>query len=297
MKIIICAKQIRHTYARTGKTPDTKYINPEDSIFRVNPYDEAATELALRLRETVKNVEINLLTLGDMISEDQLRRCLATGPDHIYRIAFNGHKNPDPLSQPDPRVKADLISKAAKSLNADLILCGKESLDRANGQVGVLVAHQLNLPFVSAITDLSYDKKSSMAKVQRSAGRGVREIIECPLPAVFSVELGAQLRLPAIEARKLANAYEIRTPDIPDISAETVPAKIICKDIFQPSPRPLIIPAPDSTLNSYDRVLQLLAGSTVEKKGEMLTGSTESQVEGIIDFLKENEFIESKKVD
>ncbi len=292
MKIIVCVKQICHTYTRTGKSPDTKYINPEDSIFRVNPYDEAATEIALRLGEAVGNTEISLLTLGNLVSEDQLRRCLATGPDHLYRIDFNEHKDPDPFSQPDPWVKADLISRAAKSLNADLILCGKESLDRASGQVGALVAQQLNLPFVSAITDLCFDKKNSMARVQRSAGRGAREIIECALPAVFSVDLGAELRLPTIEARKLADAYDIRTPDI---SKETIPAKIICQDILQPSPRPRIIPAPDSTLNSFDRVLQLLAGSSVEKKGELLTGSAESQVDGIINYLKENEFIESEK--
>ncbi len=50
MRIIICTKQIRHTYARTGKEPDKNHINPEDSIYRVNPYDEAAIEQALRLK-------------------------------------------------------------------------------------------------------------------------------------------------------------------------------------------------------------------------------------------------------
>ncbi|QTA81451.1 Electron transfer flavoprotein subunit beta N-terminal domain-containing protein [Desulfonema limicola] len=292
MKIIVCTKQIRYTYARTGKNPDMKYINPEDSIFRVNPYDEAATELALRLRDTVGNVEISLLTLGDMIAEYQLRRCLAAGPDHLFQADFNGHKNPDPLSQPDPWVKADLIARAAKSIGADLILCGKESMDRASGQVGALIAQQLDLPFVSAITDLSFDRETNKAEVQRSAGRGVREFIECALPAVFSVDLGPDLRLPTVEARKKADAYKIRTPDV---GTETIHAKITCKDIFQPRPRPKIIPAPDSSLNAFDRILQLLAGSKVEKKGEMLTGSTQSQVEGIINFLKENKFIESEK--
>ncbi|MCA1795223.1 MAG: hypothetical protein LC660_15380 [Desulfobacteraceae bacterium] len=56
MNIIVCVKQICYTYARTGKNPDTKYINPEDSIFRINPYDEAATELALRVKETAGNI-------------------------------------------------------------------------------------------------------------------------------------------------------------------------------------------------------------------------------------------------
>ncbi|MCA1795222.1 MAG: hypothetical protein LC660_15375 [Desulfobacteraceae bacterium] len=200
------------------------------------------------------------------------------------------HKDTDPFSQPDPWVKANLISQAAKSLEADLVLCGKESLDRASGQVGALVAGQLDWPFVSAITDLSFDKETRLVSVLRSAGRGVREMIECPLPAVFSVELGAELRLPTIEKRKLADACDIRTPDI---TPETIPGKIICQDIFQPKPRPRLIQTPDSSLNAFDRILQLLAGSRIEKKGELLTGSTTSQVEGIIRFLKNNEFIES----
>ncbi len=289
MNIIVCAKQICYTYAATGKNPDTKYITPQDSIFRVNPYDEAATELALRLKEIASDTRVSLLTLGNMISEAQLRRCLATGPDHLYQMDFIEHKDADPFFQPDPWVKADLISQAAKSLDADLILCGKESLDRASGQVGALVAQQLNLPFVSAITDLFFDQKTRMVTVSRSAGRGVREMIECALPAVFSVDLGAELRLPALEKRKWANAYDIST--LPVIR-ETIPEKRICRDIFQPRPRPRIIPAPDSALNSFDRILQLLAGSRVEKKGELLTGSTASQVEGIIRFLQKNEFIE-----
>lgn len=290
MNIIVCAKQICHTYAGTGKNPDTKYITPEDSIFRVNPYDEAATELALRLKETASDTRVSLLTLGDMISEAQLRRCLATGPDHLYQMDFIEHKDSDPFFQPDPWVKADLISQAAKSLDADLILCGKESLDRASGQVGALVARQLNLPFVSAIIDLFFDQKTRKVNVLRSAGRGVREMIECALPAVFSVDLGAALRLPTLEKRKSADAYDIRT--LP-VTGETIPATRICRDIFQPRPRPRILRTPDSAQNSFDRVLQLLAGSRVEKKGELLTGSTASQVEGIIRFLKNNGFIES----
>jgi electron transfer flavoprotein beta subunit len=301
MKIIVCTKQICHTYARTGMNPDTEYINSEDSIFRVNPHDEAATELALRLRETIKDTKVDLLTLGSMISEDQLRRCLATGADNLYQVDFKGHKDPDPFFQPDPRVKADLISKTAKFLGADLILCGKESLDRTSGQVGALVAGKLNLPFVSGIIDLSFDKKTHMLRVKRSAGRGVKEIIECSYPAVFSVGLGPELRLPIIEKRQLAQAYEIRTPDIgtPDSDKQgsqyaSIQAKSVCTKIFQPRPRSRIIPVPDSNLDAFDRVLQLLTGSRVEKKGELLTGSTTSQVEGIINFLKENQFIESE---
>jgi electron transfer flavoprotein beta subunit len=58
-----------------------------------------------------------------------------------------------------------------------------------------------------------------------------------------------------------------------------------------------MVAAPDSREQAYERIMQLLTGSTVEKKGEILTGSTDSQVEGIIDFLKANGFIEADLTD
>ena len=55
--------------------------------------------------------------------------------------------------------------------------------------------------------------------------------------------------------------------------------------------------APDSRQHAYYRIMQLLTGSTVEKKGEILTGNPESQVEGIVAFLETNGFLESDSAD
>jgi electron transfer flavoprotein beta subunit len=165
--------------------------------------------------------------------------------------------------------------------------------------VGALLAHRLDLPFVSAITeltitDLSMERSGGTLQVQRSAGRGVREIIQCRLPAVFSVDLGRDLRLPKFAQRQWAADI---TPRQLDYGTDLDAPKIVCTHRFQPRPRPKIVPAPDSRLHAYERVMQLLTGSKVEKKGELLTGSPESQIEGIIDFLKANDFIASNNSD
>ncbi len=301
MKIIVCAKQIRHTYARTGISPESHYIRPEDGVYRVDPHDETALELALRLKDEHENITVVLLTLGPMIAEEEIRRCLATGADDLYRINLTGHPPDasDPLDQPDPWVKSDLMARAVKDLEGDLVLCGKASLDKGSGQVGALLAHRLDRPFVSAITDLtitdfSTNKSDGTLQVQRSAGRGVREIIACRLPAVFSVDLGPDLRLPKFAKRQWAAAY---APRQLDYGADVDAPKTVCTHRFQPRPRPKIVPAPDSRLQAYERIMQLLAGSKVEKKGEVLTGSPESQVEGIIAFLRANNFLVSTNAD
>jgi electron transfer flavoprotein beta subunit len=296
MKIIVCAKQIRHTYARTGTSPESHYICPEDGVYRVNPHDEAALELALRLKDQHENTSVVLLTLGPMIAEDALRRCMATGADDLYQIPVNGPAPlaSDPLNQPDPWVKSDLLARAVNRIRGDLVLCGKASLDKGSGQVGALLAHRLDRPYVSAITDLHMDPSGDALQVQRSAGRGVREIIECRLPAVLSVDLGPDLRLPRFAERQWARTY---IPRKLSLGADVDAPKVVCTRRFQPRPRPKIVPAPDSRLHAYERVMRLLTGSRVEKKGEMLTGSPESQVEGIIAFLKANGFLGANGAD
>jgi len=295
MKIIVCTKQIRHTYTRTGKTPEQNYINPEDSICRINPYDEAALELALRLKDALGEGQVIILTIGPMIAEAELRRCLATGADLLCQIEMSQGKTwEEPLNQPDPRIKSHMLARAAKELEGDIILCGKESSDRGNGQVGALLAHHLGLPFVSAISHLAFNAKNGKVQVRRSAGRGVRETVECVLPAVFSADTGADLRLPTVENKKRAGEYNIRHLNYD----RKMPApQMATSHIYPPRPRPRIVPPPDNTLNAYSRVLQLLAGSTMEKKGEILTGSPESQVRGIISFLKKHDFLESENTE
>ena len=64
MRIVVCAKQISMTYARTGMDPEQHYINPEDMINRVNPYDESALEIALRIKDYRDDAEIIIAAFG-----------------------------------------------------------------------------------------------------------------------------------------------------------------------------------------------------------------------------------------
>ena len=284
MKIIVCIKQIRHTYARTGMDHARHFLTPEDNVCRINPHDEVALELALRVKDTREDTKIVLLTLGPQIADEALRRCLAMGADHLYRIDCNG--------SPDPWEKSLALARTIKDLNADLILCGKESIDTQNGQVGALVAHHLKVPLVSAITDIVTLKDNTLATLRRSCGRGVREEIQCKLPAVFSVDSGRiEPRLPTYEARVKASAYTIKTRAYASNGAGR---KVISEKRYPPRPRPKSVPEPDSRLDAYHRIQQLFTGSRVEKKGEMLTGTTVSQVEGMVSFLLEHGFVKSQ---
>jgi len=284
MRIVVCVKQISHAYARTGMDPERDFLAPEDEVFRVNPYDELAVAVALRTKELVGEGEISVLTLGPIIAEKELRRCVAMGVDHLYQIDITGRV--------DPWQKSAFLARAIKGIGADLVLCGKESIDSRNGQVGAFVAHHLAVPFVSCIRNISISSDKGSLEVQRSAGQGIREVIECPLPAVFSVDACAiEPPFPTHEEKKQSQTLPVQRIIY---DKDTVFPQSICTKTFPPRPRPKKALAPDSRLDAYDRIEQLLTGSRVEKKGEMLRGDPESQVKGIISFLDGHGFLESK---
>ena len=286
MKIVVCAKQVKFTYARTGRDPLKNYIAPEDNIFRINPWDESALDIALKLKEKDNSIDVIILTLGPVVAEKELRRCIAIGADEIYRVATE--------EDHDSWSKSILLARGIEELKADLVFCGKESVDKQNGQVGAFIAHHLNLPFVSDVIQVETGFKPSSAdkvnaKVTRNAGRGVREEIDCSLPAVFSIsQPGIATRLPSYEQRQKAmiNPFKIL-----DIKTGNVENRLLHKKTFPPRPRPKRVLTPDSSLPAFDRINQLLAGSNIEKKGTMLTGDPESEVEGIISYLIENGFL------
>jgi len=277
MKIIVCIKQLVHVYARTGMNPSERFLEPEDKIPMVNPFDEVALEMGLRVKESLGQGEVTLLTLGPIIAESEVRRCLGMGANRLVQIEAD--------QGTDPWRKSFFLARAISEIGAGLILCGKESLDRRSGQVGAYVAHRLGLPFVSAVVSVTMNPGTGTVEAEKRAGRGVREIIKCSLPAVLSVDMGLEVRLPRFEdkQRALSAPFETRV-----YSEQGDPARTLVRTIFPPRPRPKKVFTPDSRLEAFERIQQLLMGSRVEKKGTMLTGTIETQVEGVVSFLKEH---------
>jgi electron transfer flavoprotein beta subunit len=278
MRIVVCIKQICHTYTRTGLDPDKHFIAAEDRVHRINPYDEAALEVALCAKELLGGAEITILTLGPLTAETELRRCLAMGADELYSIEGN--------EAMDPWGKSGILAQAINDMRAGLVLCGKESLDRQNGQVGAFLAHRLELPFISSVTKLEIINDERLLQAERRAARGTREVAECSLPALLSVDLGDRMpRLPTYDQKRraaLAPIKELNHRERPN------PGKVRISGVSPPRPRPKRVPEPDSRLAADERIEQLLGGSRVAKKGLILRDDVGSQVEGIISFLKEH---------
>ena len=282
MNICVCVKQVEETYARTGRDPDRHFLDPVDRIYRVNPYDESAMLLAVRAARYLEDARIFVLTIGKILDEEELWRIMAMGGHQLYHLELTGEDENGPSL--DSWSKAQVLAYAVRAVQGDMVLCGKESIDGQNGLVAPFLARLLERPYVSSIIDLSLKPDAAGARMTKTAGKGVREIIECQLPAVFSVDLASGPgAMPPYAARQQAKGQNV-TRLVFDTRALSPKTRRV--SVSAPRPRPKPVPAPDSNLPSVERVRLLLAGSQVQKKGRMVSGSPETQVEEIIRFLQ-----------
>ena len=104
--------------------------------------------------------------------------------------------------------------------------------------------------------------------------------------------MGLEVRLPKFEDKQRALSAPVEKRVYPE---EGDLARTLVRATFPPRPRPKKVFTPDSRLDAFERIQQLLMGSRVEKKGSLLTGSVESQVEGIVSFLREHGFAGNKR--
>lgn len=287
MNICVCVKQVEEIYTRTGRDPEEHFLEPRDRIYRVNPYDEAAMVLASRVAADLENTRIVVLTIGPIRAEDELWRIMGMGADRLCHIELTPMDNDNHLL--DPWGKAQVLAHAIDSIGGDLVLCGKESIDKQNGLVANFLANKLKRPYISSILDLILKDGAIEARVTKNVGKGVRQIVDCRLPAVFSVDLfpGA-LSMPSYEAKQRARHHTI-THMVLEIGKLNMKTRSV--EITAPTPRTKPIPAPDSDLSSYERVRRLLSGSSVQKRGRMVFGPPETQVAAILQFLEENSII------
>ncbi len=287
MRIIVCIKQIHHVFGRTGRDDTTNFITDNDGVSCINPYDIAALELALGVKDHHGDAEVILLTLGEIIAESDLRRCFAMGADILCQI--------DASDVMDGWTKSLLLADGIKNLKADLVFCGEKSMDSGSGQIGPFMAAHQGVPFVSRVTDITVSEPGLQIRAERNCGGGKREVVECDMPAIFSATLGPRVaRYPSLDNKRRASQETIR---VLSSSLQTTTPKVISTRVFPARPRPKHVVPPDSNFPADQRIEQLLRGSSIEKKGEMVKGTPLQQAERMLSFLQEKDFLKSEEQD
>ncbi|MCG3126551.1 MAG: Electron transfer flavoprotein subunit beta [Phycisphaerae bacterium] len=193
MKILVIVKQVPDSTTVIKFAASGRDIERGGVKLVVNPFDEFAIELAVRLREARSDVEtITVLTVGPASAAEALRTCLAIGADNAIHLQDAAFDSLDELQT------AALIAAVVRERGYDLIVRGKQEIDLDSGQLGPALAELLNLPHVGAVTkfELAADGKSAVANRRVE---GAEEIVPLQLPALVTVDKGlCEARYPSL---------------------------------------------------------------------------------------------------
>ena len=215
MNVVVCLKRVPDTTARIKVGSDGKSIDPQGVESVINPYDELAIEVALRLKEeAVTGGAADSEAVGVCVDPDGnetiLRKALAMGLDRGILIkggpAF------------DPYAIAEILATSIKSQTYDLLLFGKQAIDDDSFQVPTIVAHLLGLPRVNVCVGLEVADGKATCRRQIEGGE---ENVEVALPCVISIQKGINgihdPRYPSLKGIMAAKKKTIETSDAPAV--------------------------------------------------------------------------------
>jgi electron transfer flavoprotein beta subunit len=201
VNIIVCIKQVPAKDAPLSIAGN--WIRESDIGFEMNEPDTYALEEALRLKEK-HGGEVIALSMGPERVKQTIKEALAKGADRGIHIAD------DNFAQLDPLGSAKSIAAAIKQQKHDLVLTGLQSDDHGFGQTGVLLASVLDVPHATIIMAIKVDGQKMNLKRELEAGWF--QHIECPLPAVLTIQSGInKVRYATLKGIMAAKKKEITT--------------------------------------------------------------------------------------
>lgn len=229
MNIIVCVKQVidpeappsSFTIDAGSKTAQMRGASPV-----IDPFAEHAVEAALKIKDAV-GASITLISLGDRLQRDVVKKPLAMGGDNLILC-----EDPSFANTSSNRTAAILAAAIEKVGDYGLILCGREASDTNAGQTGSGIAELLGLPCITLARKIEVNGDN--LRVERATADGY-DIIESSLPAVVTVsnEIG-EPRYPTIKGIMAAKKMQPEVWTAADIAAsDTVTGPDLDK-LYQP---------------------------------------------------------------
>jgi len=201
VNIIVCIKQVPAKDAPLSIAGS--WIRESDIGFEMNEPDSYALEEALRLKEK-HGGEVIVLSMGPERVKQTIKEALAKGADRGIHIAD------DHFAQLDPLGSAKLLTAAIQQQKHDLVLTGLQSDDHGFGQTGVLLAGILDVPHATII--MAIEVEGQKMKLKRELEAGWFQHIECPVPAVLTIQSGInKVRYATLKGIMAAKKKEIAT--------------------------------------------------------------------------------------
>ena len=207
MEILVCIKQVADDSVEVFMNEKTGKPALEGVEKVVNAFDTYALEMAARLKEAKGDITVTTLSLGGEDAKNGLKNCLAVGADEAFYIKDENYQEKDAV------IIAQALSKGIKKMEEqrgkkfDIIFCGKETTDFATGQVGIMLADELNYGVVTNLVDIDTETGKVIAKKETETGY---EKVELASPCVVTVNKpNYEPRYPTIKSKMAARKKEI----------------------------------------------------------------------------------------
>jgi electron transfer flavoprotein alpha subunit len=179
VKIVVLVKQIPNP-SHVTLDPETRRLVREGVPLELNEFDVYAVTAAIGLREA-HGGEVVTMTMGPPQAEEALRTTLAMGADRATHLSDRIFAVADTLGT------SRTLALAVEKEGADLVLCGRKTLDSETWQVPAETAAFLGWPQLTNVDRL--DLADGILRVRRETDDGY-DTYELELPAVVSVTEG-----------------------------------------------------------------------------------------------------------
>lgn len=226
MKIIALVKQVPDTGGER-KLDASGLLDRDASERIIDEINERSLEIALSYKDSNKQAEVVLMTMGPAEATSTLRKGLSMGADSAIHIVD------DSLGGSDAVRTSQVLAAALKDTGFDLIVAGNESTDGRGGVVPAMLAERLG---VAQLTHLnSVELTEGAVSGVRSTDTGTLTA-HAQLPAVISVtEVAAEPRFPNFKGIMTAKKKPVTVLSLADLGVETPEAHSV---IVSASERP-----------------------------------------------------------
>ncbi|MDH3753879.1 MAG: hypothetical protein OEU32_08395 [Acidimicrobiia bacterium] len=271
MVVAVCLKWVPR---RVDIDPLDATATPDPNSWGPSAADEAALELALRVGDR-RGSDVVALTVGPDAADAMLHDALSLGVGGARRHRSTGR----------PTSRATATALAVLAGDADLIICGDQSLDRGSGSVPAFIAAELGIAQVLGVASVTLTDEII---AERRTDRGGRDRVSVIGPTVLSVDGSLAIDGAGFRLRRapLAALIESRNAvvDVRSGALDDERAAIVDRRPYRPRPRP--VPSPDPSLPPLQRILELTDAVSDRTPPRTIEVDPAAAADAIIDQLR-----------
>ena len=224
MNIVVCVKQVPDTTV-VKIDPKTGTLIRDGVPSVINPEDRHALEAALKIKEE-NGGKVTVVSMGLPMAKAALREALCMGADEAVLLTDRA------LGGADTLATSKALAGAIKTLNADIVLGGRQAIDGDTAQVGPEIAEHLGIPQVTYVQEVKVEGDTLIVNRALEDGHQVVEVkTPCLLTAIEELNTPRYMNVARIfetndDEIKVMGAADIDVP-VEELGLKGSPTKVV----------------------------------------------------------------------